>query len=98
VRFSLVYHGAKGWFALRRGDWVLIDEHSGENNGGRGEPAWLRRERHAQPPADQGELFNLRDDPQETTNLYGSRPDLVAQLKQELDAVKAGHAPLGERN
>lgn len=89
VRPSVVYHGANGWFALRRGDWVLIDGHTGENNRNR-EPEWFRQDRHAQAPAVAGELFNLRDDPQQTTNLYATHPDIVAQLRQELDAIKAG--------
>jgi arylsulfatase A-like enzyme len=90
LRSSLVYHGSSGWFALHCGDWVLIDGHTGQDNPTyNSEPEWFRKERHAQAPDDTGELFNLHDDPQETTNLYKARPDIVAQLKQELEAIKA---------
>jgi arylsulfatase A-like enzyme len=84
VREATVHQAASGKFAIRRGDWVLIDAPSGEDNG-RGEPRWLREERgyvaHDQP----GELFNLREDLAQRRNRYAERPDIVRALKDILE-------------
>jgi arylsulfatase A-like enzyme len=61
IREATVHHSAQGKFALRKGDWVLIDAPSGDDNGVHGEPQWLKDERsytrHDQP----GELFNVSE-------------------------------------
>jgi len=43
-------------------------------------------------------LYNLEDDPGETTNLYFKRPEIVRELKAKLDGFKASgrSAPLRE--
>ena len=45
-----------------------------------------------------GQLYNLKDDPGETTNLYSKHPEIVAKLKGMLDAsLAAGRsAPVRE--
>ena len=83
AREATIHHSAQGKFAIRRGDWVLIDAPSGDDNnrGPFGEPKWLKAERgytdHDQP----GELFNLREDPAQKRNRYAEHPQLVAELK-----------------
>lgn len=88
VREATVHHSAQGKFAIRKGDWVLIDAPSGDDNGARGEPQWLKDERgytnHDQP----GELFNVREDLTERHNLFGERPQLVSELKSLLHKYK----------
>src|SRR5207253_2043179 len=42
AREGIVHHAASGQFAIRKGDWVLIDGPSGDDNGPRGEPQWLK--------------------------------------------------------
>lgn len=68
--------------------------HSGDNNNNL-EPESFRQERHADLPGGTGELFDLSRDPQQTTNLYSTRPKIVAQLKQELELIKAGKSAAG---
>lgn len=97
VRKATVHHGAQGKFAIRKGDWVLIDAPSGDDNGARGEPQWLKDERgytnHDQP----GELFNVREDLTERHNLFGERPQLVSELKSLLHKYKReGRSTPGE--
>ena len=88
AREATVHHSANGKFAIRKGDWVLIDAPSGDDNGAQGEPSWLKDERgygkHDQP----GELFNVRDDLAERHNYFSEKPELVAELKAVLEKYK----------
>lgn len=86
TRKSLVHHSASGRFALRKGDWVFIDAASGDDNE---EPEWFKKERGYTAHQHPGELFCLRDDMSERMNLYGERPDKVAELSELLAQVKA---------
>jgi arylsulfatase A len=45
IREATVHHSARGKFAIRQGDWVLIDAPSGDDNGANGEPTWLKAQR-----------------------------------------------------
>ena len=81
AREAIILHSAQGKFAIRRGDWVLIDAPNGDDNNTHGEPAWLKSERgytaHDQP----GELFHLREDLAQKHNRYAEQPQLIAELK-----------------
>ena len=83
VRPSLVHHSGNGTFAIRIGDWKLIPGNLG--SGG------FTRPRRVAPAADgpQGQLYNLADDPGETTNRWQDEPQVVDTLSQELDAIRA---------
>lgn len=86
MREATVHHSGAGRFGLRRGDWVLIEHSTGDNNR---EPDWFRRQRMVQPHDEQVELFNLRRDPAQTRNLAGEQPELVADLRQLLERYRA---------
>ncbi len=79
TRNSLVHHSNSGKFAVREGDWVLIDHQSGDEND---EPDWFKAERGYERHGLPGELYNLKDDPAERKNLYGDRPETVMRLKE----------------
>ncbi len=85
IREATVHHSAQGKFAIRQGDWVFIDAPSGDDNGARGEPQWLKDERgytkHSQP----GELYNLREDAIEKHNRFAEEPARVSQMKALLE-------------
>ena len=69
-------HGGNGNFAIRQGDWVLIDAASGDGNGGKkrpGEPDWFKQERGYAKNEFPGELYNLKDDLAQRRNLYGEK-------------------------
>jgi arylsulfatase A-like enzyme len=70
-------------FALRRGDWKLIE---GRGSGGFSEPRAIP----PKPGEPAGELYNLRNDPSEEENLWQAKPDVVKRLQAELDAARAG--------
>ena len=98
AREATVHHSISGKFAIRKGDWVLIDAPSGDDNGAHGEPEFLKAGRgytkHDQP----GELFNLREDLSERRNHYAEQPDIVRELKVLLEKYKAdGRSTPGAR-
>lgn len=88
LREATVHHSAQGKFAIRKGNWVLIDAPSGDDNGAHGEPQWLKDERgytsHDQP----GELYDLSEDRSERRNLFAARPQIVSELKSLLQKYK----------
>ncbi|NDV61726.1 arylsulfatase [Puniceicoccales bacterium CK1056] len=85
-----IYHtGFSNKLAIRKGDWVLIDDPSGDN--GEQEPEWLCRERGVVPHELGVELFDLNSDMQQTTNLAVEHPEIVENLLRHLrKAVQAG--------
>ncbi len=90
VREATVHHGSSGWFGIRQGDWVLIDNPTGDSNGrGRNrEPEWFRQQRMVSDHDQAVELFNLRDDPAQTTNLAASAQERARSMKRLLERYK----------
>ncbi len=86
---AVVHHAASGKFAIRKGDWVLVDARSGDDNGAKGEPAWLRKERGYTSHDEPGELFNVREDVSERRNQFAEHPEIVRELKALLEQYKA---------
>lgn len=97
AREATVHHAGSGKFAIRKGDWVLIDAPSGDDNGPHGEPPWLKDERgytkHGQP----GELFNVSEDVSQRRNEFTERPEVVRELMALLEKYKRdGRSTPGE--
>jgi arylsulfatase A-like enzyme len=90
VREVLIHHSASGKFAIRQGDWVLIDAPSGDDNQ---EPTWFKAERGYTAHDFPGELFDLDSDIGESTNLYGERSQIVRALGRLLHQIKPSSAP-----
>ncbi|MBI3881354.1 MAG: arylsulfatase [Verrucomicrobia bacterium] len=88
AREATVHHSGNGKFAIRQGDWVLIDAPSGDDNGVKGEPAWFKKERGYEAHTQPGELFNVRDDLIERHNFYAEHPELARDLKGHLEKYK----------
>ncbi len=63
------------------GDWKLI---FGNGTGG-----LQRQYGQVAAPKVEGELYNLKEDPRETNNLYLKNPDKVAALKKRMDQYRA---------
>jgi arylsulfatase A-like enzyme len=77
----IVHHSSQGFFALRKGDWKLIDKRG---SGGFSIPVVV--DPKVGEPV--GQLYNLAEDPSETNNLYNEEPELVKELLAELEAIR----------
>ena len=88
LREATVIESSQGVLAIRQGDWKLIP-HLG--SGGFTKPATIRP-KAAEPI---GQLYNLKDDPGETKNLYNQQPQIVKRLTALLDKIR--HEPSARR-
>lgn len=78
---ALIQHSSRGVFVIRKGEWKLI---AGLGSGGFSKPETiLPKEGEAQ-----GQLYNLKDDISETTNLYLRYPEKVKELEAILQKFK----------
>jgi arylsulfatase A-like enzyme len=86
IREATVLHNAEGVFAIRQGPWKLIEERTWDDN--------VRSTWRAEAT---NQLYNLKDDPSETTNVLEKHPDVAAQLRALLKKYRdQGHSrPLG---
>lgn len=82
--------------ALRSGDWVYLDHRgSGGNDYRKGIMT-----KYALPdtaPKAPGQLYDLKNDPGQTRNLYFERPDLVRHLRDRLEAIRKSGRSSPER-
>jgi arylsulfatase A len=82
VRDFAVHHSFWGKFAIRKGRWKLIEQRG---SGGFTVPRDLDPKKVGGPP---GQLYDLKDDPSETSNVWQQHPDVVQELSVLLDQVK----------
>ena len=85
IREATVHHSASGRFAIRRGDWVLIDGPSGDDNRAKGEPEFFKTARGYTPHDLPSELFNVREDLAQRRNRFADQPEIVRDLKALLE-------------
>jgi len=81
AREAVVHHSGDGLFAIRSGDWKLVE---GLGSGG----FTLPRTEKPVPGGPAGQLYNLAEDSAEQRNLYLERPDQVTRLKALLDRYR----------
>ena len=73
--------------AIRRGDWKYLDHQGSGGNRYNGQLAqYALPERSPNAP---GQLYNLADDPGETRNLYDEHPEIVEELKSQLEEFRS---------
>ncbi len=70
IREATVLHNAEGVFAIRQGPWKLIEERT-----------WNDNVRSLWRTEATNQLYNLNDDPAETTNVWEKHPDVAARLR-----------------
>ena len=92
VRDHVILQSAEATYAVRAGDWKLVEREN--------PPPVPRRNRKAGAKADgvkkkasaHDELFDLAKDPAETTDVHAAHPEVVARLRRLLaDARQRGH-------
>ena len=87
IREAVVHHSSSGAFAIRQGDWKLI-QLRGVGDGVPSKDTSL-------PP---GQLYNLASDFGETNNLYTQRPEIVKRLAALLEKyLTEGRSTPGRR-
>ena len=82
-RIGIIHHSLDGMFAIRVGDWKLIE---GLGSGGFTAPK-RRTAKNGEPNV---QLYDLKTDPRETKNLAARHPGEVARLQAILDRIRAG--------
>ncbi len=81
LRKAVVHHAADGMFGLRRDRWKAA---FGLGSGGFTRPARIEPE----PDGPTGQLYDMLEDPAETTNLWRERPDVVADMTALLNRYR----------
>ena len=90
-RKSLVSHSIGGYFSIREGDWKLC---LSAGSGGWSHPAEEKAKELKLPKL---QLYNLKSDPGEQTNLHEKHPEKVEMLTQLLqDQIKNGRCTPGK--
>ena len=86
IREATVQNTFKDRYAIRKGDWVLIDSESGMHTA---VPDWFNEQFGYTENKFPGELYNLKDDIAQKNNLYGEHPEKVVELKALLEKYKS---------
>ena len=73
--------------AIRKGKWKYLDHKGSGGNDYQRESLKPYALTEAEPDAP-GQLYNLETDPGETTNLYFVCPEIVEDLKKQLDTFR----------
>ncbi|MGI9239726.1 MAG: sulfatase family protein, partial [Verrucomicrobiales bacterium] len=91
IRVAHVHNTRAKNYAIRSGDWLLVDAKDGYQSGRN--KAWEAKHGY---PADDGsaaELYNLKSDPGQRQNLAGDHPERISELRELLDKLrKQGHS------
>ena len=83
----MVHNTFPNAYALRDGDWVLIDSKSGTAR--KESKAWL--EKHKTPAENQPVgLYNLKDDLGQRNNLAAKNPERVVEMQKHLKTIRSG--------
>jgi arylsulfatase A len=80
VRDHLIYLSSSGRLAIKKGDWKYVE---GLGSGGFSVPSKL-------PPVKNGptgQLYNMKDDPLESNNLFLHKPDIVNDLTSLMEEL-----------
>lgn len=81
ARRDIIFHSSRGVFAIQEGDWKLVPVRG---SGGFSQPAKV----DAKAGEPEGQLYNLRQDPRETRNVYLDHPDIVKRLSALLQKYR----------
>jgi arylsulfatase A-like enzyme len=81
IRPDIIHHSVWGVFSIRKGKWKLILDT-------RGSGGWVRPRDEYPVPGTPGQLYNVEEDPYETTNLWDSHSEIVESLTKLLQKYK----------
>ncbi len=90
TRVGVIHHSVSGHFSYRIDKWKLL---LARGSGGWSSPKEKRTTKSGAPVA---QLYDMENDPSETTNLYESQPEVVEQLLAQLESdIKRGRSTEG---
>ena len=89
-RTTHVHNTFKNRYAIRHGDWLLIDGPNGYHS--RGFENWEKKNEYTADDQNQYELYNLADDLAQKKNLATIQPQVVNKLVETLGAIRTGTA------
>jgi arylsulfatase A len=84
VRDHVIVQDAHATYAIREGDWKLVEHAGSPAVAPRNKAAAKKQAAARKGAAPHDELFNLADDPAETRDVHAEHPDLVSRLKKRL--------------
>ncbi|MEC5125847.1 arylsulfatase [Verrucomicrobiales bacterium BCK34] len=79
-----VHHSLSGMFALREGDWKMVE---GRGSGGFTRPR-KAGELPGKPTEPEGQLYDLKNDFQERTNQWSHESNRLVRMQERLESVK----------
>jgi arylsulfatase A-like enzyme len=88
VRDHVILQDAHATYAIRMGDWKLVERVGAPSVTPRNQAAAKKQAAARQKAAPHDELFNLADDPAETKDVHAAHPEVVARLRKTLDDAR----------
>ena len=90
-RTTLIHNTMAGQYAIRDGDWLLVNHRTGVVGGDRRQPppAWM--EKHGVPPYQDNQevgLYDLGEDVGQRHNLAEEQPQRVAEMRALLEEIR----------
>ncbi len=90
IRTSHVHNTAKDHYAIRSGDWVLVDASNGYRS--RRNRNWESKHGYKPDDSPSGQLFNLSTDIGQQTNVIAEHPKVASHLRSLLTSMRdQGH-------
>jgi arylsulfatase A len=84
VRDHVIMQSAHVTYAIRQGDWKLVERKNGPPISSRAEQKAAKKGKAKKAATGEDELFNLKDDPSETNNVIAQYPEIASKLKRLL--------------
>lgn len=89
-----VYRGSKGGLAFRQGDWKLLTH---EGSGGNTYTKKSLHGREFEAYDRKAQLYNIKNDPYETANVYDQHPEVVERIREAgIQVIKQGRTTPGD--
>ena len=88
IRPHMLTQSFRGQFQIRQGDWKYLD-HKGSGGNGYDKGNLKKYALPEKAPEAEGQLYNLKDDPGETNNLYFDNEAKRVEMKALLEELKS---------
>ncbi len=86
VRTTHIHNTNPNGFAIRQGDWLLVNAKDGYGSGR--DQGWEARRNYPADDKNKVELYNLKTDLSQKNNVAAIHPEKVAELQAELERIR----------